>query len=560
MKSFRALKLFSNLAVIVGMLVFSVMPVRVFAFGPADLGLTPEEQADAEAFCTAAGPEDCASAEQTCADDPETCKANIARARSECASYGPLCDMAKSYCQDPANATNCKNALLSNDPAGAMMSILSPGGTGGTGGTGGLGGGSSVSPDGAPTSAPEPTTPPETISVFGQIASKVSCIRDGSCKSLDDLLSVFAIVAQWILGITGSVVLLMFVWGGAEWVYSAGNSKTVQSGKDKMKYAVMGMVLVFSSLAIVRTISKGLGVTAIQCVTDQECTSAEKPYCLAGKCSATKTTPTPASSGGGSSAKPPATSTNTSGACTKDDDCQSGYYCWSGSCRQKDCPAFNGNESGCNSAKQDGISCVYVSGNCVKPDTANQGRAGYSCIYPGNVCASGLNCVNSMSIDGFSGMVCTDGNLNSPCDDRPLVSVRGCKPGLTCEGQKCRNTGVCASSAECGPGAQCTDLGDGLRCHQNCSSYPAHVCVQPNAGCSTGLIRDESAVCPFSSSSGVTYRGLCCVPPVGTVDCYQRGGSCVSEGSCSGAAKLTSVTSCPAGNECCRRAGVPVTP
>ena len=95
----------------------------------------------------------------------------------------------------------------------------------------------------------------------GAFALLPPCAGSGSCSSLDDILQVFANVAQVLLGITGSLVLLMFIWGGAEWVFSMGSSEMVTSGRERMKNAVFGIIIVFSALAFVRTLQTSLGIT-----------------------------------------------------------------------------------------------------------------------------------------------------------------------------------------------------------------------------------------------------------------------------------------------------------
>ncbi|MFH0928175.1 MAG: pilin [bacterium] len=117
------------------------------------------------------------------------------------------------------------------------------------------------------------------------------CAETGDCRSLDDVLQLFANVAQYLLAFTGSLVLLMFIWGGAEWVFSAGHTDRVKSGKDKMISAVIGMVIVFSALAVVRTVQLKLGVGTeygidyvMKCHVDTECGLGQQCTVATGVC------------------------------------------------------------------------------------------------------------------------------------------------------------------------------------------------------------------------------------------------------------------------------------
>ncbi len=57
-----------------------------------------------------------------------------------------------------------------------------------------------------------------------------------------------------MLGITGSVALLMFVWGGFQWLFSAGEADRVKKGKDTIKWAVLGLVVIITAYMLVNTV------------------------------------------------------------------------------------------------------------------------------------------------------------------------------------------------------------------------------------------------------------------------------------------------------------------
>lgn len=101
------------------------------------------------------------------------------------------------------------------------------------------------------------------------------------CNSMDDVMQVFANVAQFFFGLTGSVALLMFFWGGLDWILSQGVADKVAKGKKKMTGAVIGIAVTFSALAIVRTvqinlIAAGTGrspaeIAQTRCLVDEDC-------------------------------------------------------------------------------------------------------------------------------------------------------------------------------------------------------------------------------------------------------------------------------------------------
>lgn len=61
-----------------------------------------------------------------------------------------------------------------------------------------------------------------------------------------------------ILGLSGSVALLMFVWGGFQYLIAGGDPKKVEKGKDTLKNAALGIVIIFFAYTLVFTLIKVL--------------------------------------------------------------------------------------------------------------------------------------------------------------------------------------------------------------------------------------------------------------------------------------------------------------
>lgn len=54
-----------------------------------------------------------------------------------------------------------------------------------------------------------------------------------------------------VMGLIGSVALLMFIYGGFTWLVSGGNPEKVKKGKDILIWSAIGLVIIFSSYALV---------------------------------------------------------------------------------------------------------------------------------------------------------------------------------------------------------------------------------------------------------------------------------------------------------------------
>lgn len=71
--------------------------------------------------------------------------------------------------------------------------------------------------------------------------------------------AVIGDVINTVFGIVGSLALLMFIYGGLTWMTSAGNKEMVDKGKNIIKWAAIGLVIIFTSYAIVRFLIVGIG-------------------------------------------------------------------------------------------------------------------------------------------------------------------------------------------------------------------------------------------------------------------------------------------------------------
>lgn len=59
-------------------------------------------------------------------------------------------------------------------------------------------------------------------------------------------------IIKSILGIAGSLALVMFIYGGASWMLSGGNQEQVAKGKNIIIWATIGIVIIFTSYALVK--------------------------------------------------------------------------------------------------------------------------------------------------------------------------------------------------------------------------------------------------------------------------------------------------------------------
>ncbi|MFH1522826.1 MAG: hypothetical protein ABIE43_03335 [Patescibacteria group bacterium] len=78
--------------------------------------------------------------------------------------------------------------------------------------------------------------------------------------TLNDFTRVAIRVSELILGIVGSLALLMFIYGGIMFLVSAGNSEKVTQAKQIIVGAVVGLAIVFASYMIITFVAQSLGI------------------------------------------------------------------------------------------------------------------------------------------------------------------------------------------------------------------------------------------------------------------------------------------------------------
>ncbi len=90
--------------------------------------------------------------------------------------------------------------------------------------------------------------------------SKVSQATYYGDYSLNDFVSLAINISKWILGIVGSLALIMFIYGGLMFLISAGSADSIAKAKKIIVAAVVGLIIVFASFLIIKFVMKAMGL------------------------------------------------------------------------------------------------------------------------------------------------------------------------------------------------------------------------------------------------------------------------------------------------------------
>lgn len=73
---------------------------------------------------------------------------------------------------------------------------------------------------------------------------------------LEDLVTVILTVLSWVIGV---VSVIMIIIGGFRYIISSGDSSQVQSAKNTILYAIVGLVIVLFAQLIIRFVISSVG-------------------------------------------------------------------------------------------------------------------------------------------------------------------------------------------------------------------------------------------------------------------------------------------------------------
>ena len=102
------------------------------------------------------------------------------------------------------------------------------------------------------------------VSASNAIAGTAGC-PEGNCPttltnplSVDTPQALIGKIINAVLGIVGSLALLMFVYGGLTWMTSSGSQEKVKKGRDIIVWSAIGLAIIFASYGLVRILLTGV--------------------------------------------------------------------------------------------------------------------------------------------------------------------------------------------------------------------------------------------------------------------------------------------------------------
>jgi len=73
-----------------------------------------------------------------------------------------------------------------------------------------------------------------------------------------DLNKLIAWLYYFIVGVSGLAAFFMLIWGGFQWLTSAGSPAKISEAKDRIGSAILGLIIILASFLILKVINPDL--------------------------------------------------------------------------------------------------------------------------------------------------------------------------------------------------------------------------------------------------------------------------------------------------------------
>ena len=94
-----------------------------------------------------------------------------------------------------------------------------------------------------------------------------SCLANGDVATLACIPTIFAMVMNWVFGLGAIVALFFVLFSGIRFLTSGGDAKQVEAARKTLTFAIIGLVVILLSFAIINLIAALFMPTNIKCLT-----------------------------------------------------------------------------------------------------------------------------------------------------------------------------------------------------------------------------------------------------------------------------------------------------
>lgn len=123
-----------------------------------------------------------------------------------------------------------------------------------------------TSPPIPPTSTPVPVPPTSTpvpTSAPPPIRTNWNCLIEGDVATIQCIGVVMQNIINFLIPLSGAVAVIFLIWAGIKYITAGGDKEKIESAKHTIIYALIGLLLVAFSFAIIKLIANLTGVSQL---------------------------------------------------------------------------------------------------------------------------------------------------------------------------------------------------------------------------------------------------------------------------------------------------------
>lgn len=102
-------------------------------------------------------------------------------------------------------------------------------------------------------------------------ACSVTAINGYTGPTLGCIFYIIQEIIGWLLTFAGVTAVILIIISGIKLIISGGDPKQIEGGKKTLTYAIIGLLVVFLSFAIINLIAYATGVSCIKLMGFSAC-------------------------------------------------------------------------------------------------------------------------------------------------------------------------------------------------------------------------------------------------------------------------------------------------
>lgn len=104
--------------------------------------------------------------------------------------------------------------------------------------------------------------PQPTIPIYGPSGVPVGGLTDAGPNGTVSGQTIIQNGITIVIALAIVLALFFLIWGGIQWIMSAGDKHKIDAARTRIMYALIGLLIIFFSFFIVLTIGKFFGIDA----------------------------------------------------------------------------------------------------------------------------------------------------------------------------------------------------------------------------------------------------------------------------------------------------------